>query len=498
MGIFITLRILKLRKIMRYIFILALLSLSLFANENDYKTKEAIVKIYTVSKVVSYKEPWNSSTSRSSGSGAIISGNRILTNAHVVANQTFIEVQRYGERKRYIAKVINVSHQADMALLEVEDKKFFNGVTPLTLGELPEMEQKIVVYGFPMGGDTLSATSGVVSRIEHTRYAHSGESFLTVQVDAAVNPGNSGGPAISNGKIVGVVMQNISQSQSIGYIVPVNMVKHFLVDIKDGHYDGFADLGLTVQKMENPTIKKYYNIDENTSGILVDNLVYSAKNSINIKENDIITAINGHSIKDDGTVEYRPHEYTSYHYFIDQHQMGDNIALKVIRDQENLDINITLKHTANDVLLVKTKEYDKMPRYFIYGGYVFSPLSRNLLAIGRNKIPLRYYATQWPTEEKKEVVVLLKVLPSDINRGNYGFTLWPIEKLNGKTFDNFNTFYKRIKEFKGDYLILEDSDGVKIIINREEALSKQSDILKKYNIEYDRSIDLRDMNNSKL
>ena len=196
---------------MRFIFILSLLSLSLFANEKDYKTKEAILKIYTVSKVVSYKEPWNSSTSRSSGSGAIISGNRILTNAHVVANQTFIEVQRYGERKRYIAKVINVSHQADMALLEVEDKDFFKGVTPLALGELPEMEQKIVVYGFPMGGDTLSATSGVVSRIEHTRYAHSGESFLTVQVDAAVNPGNSGGPAISNGKIVGVVMQNISQ-----------------------------------------------------------------------------------------------------------------------------------------------------------------------------------------------------------------------------------------------------------------------------------------------
>ncbi|MBL0721489.1 MAG: trypsin-like peptidase domain-containing protein [Sulfurovum sp.] len=469
---------------------MAFLSLSLCANENDYKTKEAIVKIYTVSKVVSYKEPWNSSISRSSGSGAIISGNRILTNAHIVANQTFIEVQRYGERKRYIAKVINVSHQADIALLKVENIEFFNSVTPLTLGELPEMEQKIVVYGFPMGGDTLSATSGVVSRIEHTRYAHSGESFLTVQVDAAVNPGNSGGPAISNGKIVGVVMQNISQSQSIGYIVPVNMVKHFLLDIKDGTYDGFADLGLTIQKMENPTIKKYYNIDANTTGILVDNLVYSARNS-KMQNNDIITSIDGHSIKDDGTVEYRPHEYTSYHYFIDQHQMGEDIVLGVIRDQKDMDINITLEHTANDVLLVKTKEYDKMPRYFIYGGYVFSPLSRNLLAIGRNKIPLRYYATQWPTEEKKEVVVLLKVLPSDINRGNYGFTLWPIEKLNGETFDSFNTFYKRIEEFQGDYLILEDTDGVKVIINKKDALEKQSHILQKYNIEYDRSIDLR-------
>jgi len=104
---------------------------------------------------------------------------------------------------------------------------------------------------------------------------------------------------------------------------------------------------------------------------------------------------------------------------------------------------------------------------------------------------LRYFATQWPTKEKKEVVVLLKVLAADLNRGNYGFSLWPIEKVNGKTFDNFATFYKMIQEFKGEYLILEDKDGVKVIINRQEALEKQKDILTKYNIEYDRSIDLR-------
>jgi len=137
-------------------------------------TKQAIVKIYTVSKVLNYQEPWNSSMRSSTGSGAIIEGKRILTNAHVVANQTFIEVERYGQRKRYIAKVLFVSHQADLALLEVEDEAFFKGVVPLQFGELPNIEQKIVVYGYPMGGSTLSATIGVVSRIEHHRYAHSG------------------------------------------------------------------------------------------------------------------------------------------------------------------------------------------------------------------------------------------------------------------------------------------------------------------------------------
>lgn len=480
---------------MRFIWIVAVLSLQLWAEggANDYRIKQAIVKIYTVSKVPNYLEPWSSSMRRSSGSGAIISGNRILTNAHVIANQTFIEVQRYGERKRYHAKVLSVSHQADMALLEVDKKEFFKGVVPLELGDLPTIEQKVVVYGFPLGGKALSATTGVVSRIEHHRYAHSGESFLAVQVDAAVNPGNSGGPALTDGKIVGVVMQNLSKSQNIGYLVPVTMVKHFLEDIKDGSYDGFADLGLTTQRMENPTIKRFYHLDGNITGNLVANLVYNTLLQDIVQEGDIITAVDGHNIEDDGTVEFREHEYTSFHHFIDQHQLGEKISLDIVRDRKKMKVEARLEHVADDLLLVKTTEYDKMPRYFIYGGYVFSPLSRNLLRkSSQNKLALRYFATQWPTEEKKEVVVLLKVLPGELNRGNYSFALWPIEKVNGKTFDTFDTFYQMVQDFDGEYMVFEDKDGAKVVIDRKEALSQQANILKKYNIEFDRSIDLRE------
>jgi S1-C subfamily serine protease len=139
---------------MKTLFILLLSTLFLSANvQQDDVTKQAIVKIYTVAKVPNYQAPWSSSIRSSMGSGAIIEGNRILTNAHVVANRTFIEVERYGQRKRYIAKVISVSHQADLALLKVEDEQFFSGVKPLSFGMLPNIEQKIVVYGYPMGGE---------------------------------------------------------------------------------------------------------------------------------------------------------------------------------------------------------------------------------------------------------------------------------------------------------------------------------------------------------
>jgi len=464
----------------------------LHAQTQEDITKQAIVKIYTVSKQLNYQEPWASSMRQSTGSGAIIENNYILTNAHVVANETFLEVQRYGQRKRYIANVVFVSHQADLALLKVEDSNFFKGVTPLTFGTLPEVEEKIVVYGYPMGGSTLSATIGVVSRVEHHRYAHSGESFLAIQVDAAVNPGNSGGPALSNGKIVGVVMQVIRKSQNIGYLVPVNMVQHFMQDIKDGKYNGYPELGVTTQKLENPTMKDYYGLDDNTTGKLVADIVYNAPVAGIIKKGDIITSIDGHNIEDDGTVAFREHEYTDFGYYVDMHQMGDSVKLEIIREGKKMMIEAKLTRIPDDVLLVQTTEYDAMPRYFIEGGYIFSPLSRNLLLSTKlNRLKLSYFATQWPTEEKKEVVVLLKVLASQMSRGHTDFKMWAIEKINGETFDSFSAFYHKMKSFKGKFIVLEDKDGVELVIDTQKAKANQSSILKKYNIEFDRSADLR-------
>lgn len=478
---------------MKLLFSIWISTLLLSANiQQEDITKQAIVKIYNVAKIPNYLSPWSSSMRSSTGSGAIIEGGYILTNAHVIADQAFLEVQRYGERKRYIAKVFAVSHQADLALLKVEDKRFSSGVTPLTFGTLPEVEQKIVVYGYPMGGSTLSATIGVVSRVEHHVYAHSGETFLAVQVDAAVNPGNSGGPALSGGKIVGVVMQVISKSQNIGYLVPVSMVQHFITDMKDGKNDGFAELGIGTQKLENPAMRRYYGLDDNISGKLIDKIVYNSSMKKVLKEGDILTAIDGHNIENDGTIAFRKHEYTDYNYYVDKHQLGEEIKLDIIRDKKSMHLKGILKNNADDVFLVKTTRYDRMPTYFIYGGYVFSPLTRNLIrSTNRNRLRMSCLASKWQEDEKDEVVVLLKVLASNISRGDNNFGMWAIDTINGESFKNFKEFYQKMNAIKDDFIVLEDKDGVKVIIDKKEALKKQKSLLKKYNIEYDRSEDLR-------
>lgn len=461
-------------------------------SHSEDKSKHAIVKIYTTAKVPNYQEPWSSSMRSSTGSGAIIEGGYILTNAHVVANQAFIEVQRYGKPKRYIAQVYAVSHQVDLALLKVEDKAFFKGVTALSFGELPYMEQSIVVYGYPMGGSTLSATIGVVSRVEHHTYVHSGESFLAIQVDAAVNPGNSGGPALSKGKIVGVVMQGISKSQSIGYLVPTSVVKHFIDDMKDGVYQGMAGLGIGTQKLENPAMRRYYGLEQNISGKLINKIIYHSTLKDKLKAEDILTAINGHKIQNDGTIEFRKNEYTHFQYIVDKYQMGQEINFDIIRDKKPMKIKAKLKYNSDDMYLVKTTRYDTMPSYFIHGSYVFSPLTRNLIrSTKKNRLNLSRYASQWQDENRTEVVVLLKVLASDMSRGDNNFGMWAIDTINGQSFKNFKEFYAKLKASIEPYIILEDKQGIRLIIDRKEAKEKQENILKKYNIEFDSSVGFR-------
>lgn len=468
--------------------------------EKDKLVREAVVKIYAIYNYPDYFNPWRmAEPENGSGSGCIIENNKILTNAHVVANASFIEVQRYGEIERYPARVLNVLHEADLALLTVDDKEFFRGIAPLDFGGLPETQQEVLVYGFPFGGDSLSITKGVLSRLEHQYYTHSSSYFFAGQIDAAINPGNSGGPVIVNNKIVGVVMQggDPGYSENIGYMVPVTIIEHFLKDIGDGRLDGFPEIGILTQKMENPGMRQRYKMIKGRTGVLINKVLLGSPAKGKIEEGDVLLAVDGHSIADDGTIEFRSRERTNFGYYIEKHYIGETVQIDVLRDGLVKKVEVNLDRNQYGYWLVAREQYDRLPRYFIYAGIVFTPLTKDLIqAWGPSwmqEAPIDFITElyNWPTEERKEIVVALKVLGADINKGYHDYNSLIITDVNNKKFKDFNEFFEIITNLDGPFIEFKEQKGYHIVIDRQKAEQANKEIMETYRIGEDKSPDFR-------
>jgi len=447
----------------------------------------SVVKIFTVSVSPDYFRPWQMKSQRaSSGTGVLIEGNRILTSAHVIDNGVFITVKKSSDPEKYIAHVKWISHESDLALLEVEDRSFFKGTQTLKLGNTPQRQDGVAVYGYPEGGNEISITQGIISRIDQTLYIYSNFDLLTLQIDAAINPGNSGGPALNEkGEIVGIAMQKIDDSDNIGYIIPSEIIRHFLNDIGDGVYDGFPDDGLYIQTTENKNLRSYLGMGERT-GVLVTRVVTGSSCDGFVRRGDILLEIDGVKLANDLSIPMRGGSRVSANYLIRKHQIGDSCQMKILRDGKEITLDILLKREK----LLIPYEHGKRPEYDIFGGMIFMPLTRNYLKVwGKGwaeKAPVKFVDLikneNYPTKEKEEIVFLQNTLPDRENTG-YTFVHHIVEVVDGKRIRNFRDFVKAIeKQEKGEVRIGLEG-GYVIVIDRKKAAEANKRLLYRYSIE---------------
>jgi S1-C subfamily serine protease len=464
-----------------------------YAGDNGYLEK-AMVKIFTVENNPDYYQPWQMvGQASSSGSGCIIEGNRILTNAHVVSNNTFIQVNKSGETQKYVARVVAVDHECDLALLTVDDKDFYKDSSPISLGDVPEPGDTVKVFGFPVGGDKLSVTEGVVSRIEIGQYSHSLRSFLTIQIDAAINPGNSGGPVIKNNKIIGVAFQGLEKAQSIGYAIPTVMIRHFLRDLnKNKKYEGFPTLGINTQSLENESYRKKLGMQKHQTGVVVEAVEFGSCSFDIIKPGDVILAVDGVKIENDGTVPYGGRGRLDMSFITDLKYVGDKIKVDILRDKKPAKLSIVMK---NYVPILPRTEYDVKPTYYIYGGLVFTPLTINYIysiwnqSSGRPGI-LERILYENATPEKQEIVLLLQVLADETNKGYHNFVNTPVKSVNGEKIAGIRDLMKKIENYKGTFIEIELEDLSKVVLETEKSRKASGEILKRYGIVSDRSENL--------
>src|SRR5438093_6004406 len=385
------------------------------------KIQKSLVRITSTEVEPDYRAPWNTGAiGRGVGAGFVIEGPRIMTNAHVVSNTRYLTVERDGDPNKYPTRVVFVAHDCDLSLITVDAPEFFTNMVPLGFGGIPELESTVSAYGYPIGGERMSVTTGIVSRIDFQLYTHSSiDQHLAIQISAQINPGNSGGPVMQNAKVMGVAFQGYSGdvAQGVAYMIPTPVIRRYLKDIEDGHYDKYVDLGMTYGKLQNPAQRKFLGLKDDDRGVLVSTVVAAGPSADILRPGDVLLAVDNHPIASDGNVELEG-ERVEMPEVVERKFKRDNVKFNIWRDKQSTSGSVQLDTVPP--YLMQSHKYDVRPRYVLYGGLLFQPLSLDLLeAYQPTDLRLRHFFVFYLIDqlylEHPDVIVLTNILPDPIN-----------------------------------------------------------------------------------
>ncbi len=463
----------------------------------------SVVKVLCTHAEPNYSLPWQMrKQNQSSSTGFVIDLKRrwILTNAHSVEHYTQVRLKKRGSDTKHVATVLAIGRECDIALLTVSDDGFWEDpIDAVEFGQLPQLQEDVIVVGYPIGGETISVTSGVVSRVEVTSYVHGRDELIGVQIDAAINSGNSGGPAFNEqGECIGIAFQSMAgtgEGENIGYVIPTPIVEHFMKDYtKDKRYAGFPALGISWQPMESPHMREAYNMGHR-KGVLVRRVPGAGAAAGTLHKQDVLLAVDGQQIAGDGTIQFRQDERIAWSYMVSCKHIGDAIELLVWRDGKEVTVHVELKPRPT---LVPIHLSGLPPSFFITAGLVFVACSEPYLQdeygddyqYDAPVVLLERMLYGHLQNEGQEVVVLSQVLNHDVNEGYEDFRNAMVCAVNGENVENLRHLAHLCMSATSDFLRFDLEDEQVIILKREQAERDSAEILRRHCIPAAMSKDL--------
>jgi S1-C subfamily serine protease len=450
--------------------------------------ENAVVKVFSTLRYPDPFKPWTKQApSEVTASGVVIEGKRILTNAHVVLYSSQVQIQANQAGDKLSATVLAVAPGIDLAVLKLDDESFFKTHAPINRATgLPDIKDPVLAYGFPTGGNALSITKGIISRIEFVPYNYP-VSGLRIQIDAAINPGNSGGPAIAADRMIGLAFSHLDQAQNIGYIIPNEEIDLFLKDIADGHYDGKPAMLDELQTLENPALRSFLKVDKSVEGIVVHRPDLTVAGNP-LKEWDVITRIAGTAVDDQGMIKLGTDKRVSFQYLIQKVARDDKVDLTIVRDNKPMDVRIPVSSNRHNLMPDLRGQY---PSYFVYGPLVFSRATIQFLAFMRNNpnimsslgyigSPLITRLGDTPSAEREELVVVSSpFFPHKLASGYSNQSGGVIYSINGAQIRSLKHLVGVLRDLQDEFVVIEfdHRDGEALVFPRKEMISATEEIL---------------------
>ena len=466
--------------------------------------ENAVVKVFSTLRRPDPFKPWSKAAPQEiTGSGVVIEGKRILTNAHVVGYASQVQIQANQAGDKVSATVVAVARGMDLAVLKLDDEAFFDTHPPVPrANHLPDVRDAVFAYGYPTGGSSLSITKGIISRVEFVPYAY-GVAGLRIQVDAAINPGNSGGPVIAGDKMVGLAFATVLNAQNVGYIIPNEEVELFLRDVADGSYNGKPTVMDDIQTLENPVLRDFLKVPKGVEGVVVQH-PFRSDADYPLKEWDVITHIGDSAIDNQGMVKLSNTLRVRFQYRVQQVASKGKVPMTLVRAGKTMTVQVPVDGKRKLLIPELDGTY---PSYFIYGPIVFSRASAEFLgsitgnaaamnALGFIGSPLVVRRGDTPDAQHEELVVVSSpFFPHKVVTGYSSRPGGVIQSINNVPVKSLRQLVALLRDLKDDQVVIRfDQRGSEnIVVSRAAMTAATESVLTDNGIRQQGSPDMMDV-----
>jgi len=455
-----------------------------------------VVQINLISSDIDYLNPWRTGPEEGARCSAIIvdvEARLILTNSHCVAGAKSLDVLREEEPVPVPARVVEIAHDVDLAWVTTDSDKFWKSrnfvpKVPMSAG-LPYLSALVRVIGFPIGGTSVTITKGIVSRLDGQLYPNglmegarnTPNKLLIVQVDAAINHGNSGGPVFdTEGRLLGLAFAGLDGANSVGYVIPNVYMRNFVDSVlhsKENRWVAQPEIGALFRPVANPGLRNYWRLADNETGVQVRSISPYSPIHGKVEKGDVLMKIDGHTVQGNGKVSWEfPFDKQRgraarvefpFDVNVTKKAFGDTTAMQWLR----VNVSTGKRHKFTTTTVFKpipplVARFDDAPApvtgrdffaaansYFISYGLVWGVFSIPVLRQAFDNVPwsvLKYALHRWRKDKEEEVVVLLTSLQHRCTLYYDTSMMRALDSFNGRKVKNMKDLVRRFSQAESD------------------------------------------------
>ncbi|MEI8293490.1 MAG: PDZ domain-containing protein [bacterium] len=449
---------------------------------------ESLLRVNSTNQVFDFLQPWiKKPPFNRRGLGVVLDGGRILVTAELIANSTYIELEKPSSAEKSPAFVERVDYDCNLAVLKPTDPAFLDGLRHLPLDGPLHVGDEATILQLEPNGD-VAQTAGRITSISVGGYPSESMPLLLFKLGVPLQQrdGSFTLPAVRDGCLIGMVMRYDNRNQSAD-VVPTPVIRHFLSSLDSAGSQGFARLGLSFSPLRDPQLRRYLGLKEPGGVYVTEVTPRGSATAAGIKKGDVLLAVDGLPIDQDGNYEDPDFGRILFSHFTNTVKTpGTTLSFQIFRDGAFVELPVLMKTTDQSDSASPIHLADEAPKYAIVGGLVFTELSRPYLKEWGMKwtsnAPQRlvYYDT-FPCElpaDRGRIVILSQVLPTADSTGYEDLGNLVVTKLNGRQIKSIADLSDAVKHPMDGFHKIEFEEDPKIIFLDAASVEANKEALK--------------------